>query len=532
MNTVFKRMKKCCNVTLIFMSLIMFSTIAKATQCSTLEFVSTKKNNEVYVAMISAHNDQAIEKTDNKYDILDGEHSYYLEEGMHTLIVEQWPAKKFRRLRKNNRISKKYLPVDKSTQILSLNVTAGRHYQLEFFKDKQEPSIRIKNDSAQLCSIDKNEVLAAKADHNFTDKLEDINLPSSLEYRLRKLMNRIAKFHNFEKIETQSNFIHARVNAYIGTSIDNEYKDNGKALKVLSVLPYSLAHKLQLMSGDKITHLGGKVIEADKRHPNQQLNDYFNELQLGEEIEIGLLRNNISKQLVGTYKPNVVPELSYQLDLSSSKHSQSIVKQLKRLPIELQFELDQLTIELSNYYRSKNHNLEYVNIARNKALDKRIGFSGNKIVFPDNVGLKVYEIEENSFAEYLGLKVNDVVMSINGEEITTDNIEQTLNSLSSLKLGEEISISIFRNEKLITLTNEYLPQVFVGFNFLVNLKSISVVKENLELIGNNNKWHEFNEKIRNTPRKYRWTNPNRNAPDRPRVSPAPRNPSSSNNGTK
>jgi C-terminal processing protease CtpA/Prc len=429
--------------------------------------------------MISAHNDQAIEKTDNKYDILDGEHSYFLEEGMHTLIVEQWPAKKFRRLRKYNRISKKYLPVDKSVQIISLNITAGRHYQLEVLKDKQEPSIRIKNDSAQICSIDKNDILAAKADHNITDKLEEINLPSSLEYRLRILMNKIANFHNIEKIETQSNFIHARINAYIGTSIENEYKDNGKALKVLSVLPYSLAHKLQLMSGDKITHLGGEIVEADKRHPNQQLNDYFNELQFGEEIEIGLLRNNISKQLVGIYKPNVVPEVSYQLNLSSSKNSQSIVKQLKRLPIELQFELDQLTIELSNYYRSKNYNQQYVNIARNKALDKKIGFSGNKIVFPENVGLKIYEIEENSFAEYFGLIVNDVVMSINGEEITSDNIEHTLNSLSSLKPGGEVSISIFRDEKLITLTNKYLPQEFVSFNFLVDLKSIEIANVNL-----------------------------------------------------
>jgi hypothetical protein len=43
MNIVFKRMKKCSKVTLTFVSLIMFSTIAKATQCSTLEFVSTKK---------------------------------------------------------------------------------------------------------------------------------------------------------------------------------------------------------------------------------------------------------------------------------------------------------------------------------------------------------------------------------------------------------------------------------------------------------------------------------------------------------
>ena len=481
MNTVFKRVLRyvtSIKIVVLLASLLLAFQL-QANQCARLEFVATSKNDEVYVAMISVHNDLAIEKTDNKYDILDGEHSYYLEEGLHTLIVEQWPAKKFRRLRKDNRIRNKYLPVDKSAQIISLNVTAGRHYQLEYQQNQQQPTIVIKNESAESCSVDISEVMTAKVENSIIDVPETIELPNSLEYRLRKLMNKLASYHHIEKLAT-NNYIHARINAYIGTSIDNEYKHNGKALKVLSVLPYSLAHKLQLMSGDEITHLGGEAVRADRSHPNEQLNDYFNELQFGDEIVIDLLRNKESKQLVGIYEPNIVPELSYQLGLSDSDHKSPTVNQLQKLPIELLFELDQLAIELSNYYQSKNYNQQYINIVRKRELDKKIGFSGNKVVLPKNVGLKVYEVEENSLADHIGLKVNDIVVSINKASITANNINHILNSLTEFKKGDDISISVIRENKLLNLNGEYLSQELISFNLLLDLNSIEIANVNLE----------------------------------------------------
>jgi serine protease DegS len=54
-------------------------------------------------------------------------------------------------------------------------------------------------------------------------------------------------------------------------------------------------------------------------------------------------------------------------------------------------------------------------------------------------------------ADNAGLKLNDVLLSINGFEIEQNDTGQALNMVSQTVPGTEITLKIERNEKLITL---------------------------------------------------------------------------------
>ena len=128
------------NINSIFIAFciyILSAVPSYAEQCSRLSFSSSEKNNMQYVAMIVSHNGELIERTTHKKNILSDGHSYYLEPGEHTFIIEQWPAKIYRKLQRGNKISKKYNPIDITSQSVYLNTEAGRHYQVKFLSNEQ-----------------------------------------------------------------------------------------------------------------------------------------------------------------------------------------------------------------------------------------------------------------------------------------------------------------------------------------------------------------------------------------------------------
>jgi len=86
-----------------------------------------------------------------------------------------------------------------------------------------------------------------------------------------------------------------------------------KELKVLTVYPFSVANMLKLASGDVIVNLDGKVDSTALDSPNNKLKHYINSLNVGDKIEITVMRDNEEHLLIGDYQPTILPESHYRI---------------------------------------------------------------------------------------------------------------------------------------------------------------------------------------------------------------------------
>jgi len=440
-----------------------------AQQCATINFSLTERDGKEYVALIVGHNDEMVEKYSNKNEISTGQHNYYLAQGKHTLVIEQWPVSKYKKLRHNNRIHKRYLPVQIHSQVVQINVINNQYYQFEFLANNDNSTwIKLKKEANKDCVAPKKKIFAAKKDNLDTSISTIAVLPEPLEYRLRRMMTKVSAYQD----NTKSNIIPTQFNQIIGTVIDESYSLNGKALKVLSVLPYSLANKLKLRSGDLITHLNDTEIQASDQSPNHRFGNYFSALVVGEKIKITIVRDNKKQQLRGEYVPLISPEVTYLLSEDSlSHHTPQTLINNKHLSGQISLEFDQLVLELSDYYKEQGFNQPFIKISRDKSFDRNIGLSGNKVTLDGEVGLAIENIDQDSFAEKFGLKQADIIVKINDTPITKANLASLVESLTKLGAAEEVSLTVKRAGQYVTLTDFYQPLKLVAFTLNIDLQS-------------------------------------------------------------
>lgn len=77
-----------------------------------------------------------------------------------------------------------------------------------------------------------------------------------------------------------------------------------------------------------------------------------------------------------------------------------------------------------------------------------LGFSGADML--NNQGILVQNVDQNGPAHTAGMKVNDVLLSINGTELT--NSVMALDLIAESSPGSKMTLVLVRNERLITLT--------------------------------------------------------------------------------
>ncbi|KGJ92072.1 PDZ domain-containing protein [Colwellia psychrerythraea] len=495
------------NVTkLSLLVLALTSLHVSAEQCATISFNKAEKNNQAYVTVVVAHNGEGLERTKGKSAIIAGEHNYYFATGKHTIMVEQWPVRSYKKLRRtargfkkfnrSNLIPSKYKPADIFLKTIQLNVKANQHYQLEYFQtNEQAAEIRVKSEYQAVCAADDasiffaEKVFVAKKVNSNDTTINDLSLPDSLEYRLRKLMTKIGTFHqNTEVSTTYTNVFYAKLNDIIGTAINNEYVDNGTALLVLSVLPNSFAQQLKLRSGDKITHLSGVKVKADERAPDQQFSHYMSSLYLGEKVKINVVRNNKKLKLTGEYKPVILPEVSYQLPTSDTKESkQPALITHKTLPGIITFELDQLLLEVVDFYKSNNYKKPNIHLTRNEVFDRKLGFSGKKVARIGRLGFELEQVDEESFAQSIGLIEGDIIVEVNDNSISHENFNTMVKSLTSLTSGQKLSLTIQRDKQNLTLSKQYQPEKLIAFDLTLDLYSLALANAKLEEIASANR---------------------------------------------
>jgi serine protease DegS len=91
----------------------------------------------------------------------------------------------------------------------------------------------------------------------------------------------------------------------------------------------------------------------------------------------------------------------------------------------------------------------------------QLGFRGKG--YADTQGILVEEVAANGPADVAGLRVNDLLLSING--VALDDGTKALDLIAETRPGSEVILVISRNERLITMTvivGELQPQMLAG----------------------------------------------------------------------
>jgi serine protease DegS len=97
-------------------------------------------------------------------------------------------------------------------------------------------------------------------------------------------------------------------------------------------------------------------------------------------------------------------------------------------------------------------------IVNGKVTRGQLGFSGKELV--GSQGIVVDAVQADSPAEMAGLKVNDVLLSINGVEV--ESAAKTLDMIAETPPGSQITLVVSRNEQTIEMTvivGEVVPQM-------------------------------------------------------------------------
>jgi hypothetical protein len=493
MNTAFKRALRyiASKNIIVFLASLFIAFQIQAKECATIEFFSKEQKNEDFVYFMSDHNGYRLSKSKNKYDIIEGEKNYYLEDGTHKVVVERWPLDSFRKIRKGKKIKSKYIPDDIAKQNLILNLKKNHHYKFEFRLDGfKKPSIVMRSKSVKPC--EKYRLLQAK------DKIVLTGQPAlskDLEYRLRKLMTKIQTHHKSTGINENGNFFPLFISPFIGTSIDKDFVDDNTAIQVLSVLPYHFANNFNLMSGDKITHLNDVRINASNGIPSQLFNEYIEGLIYGDNFTATIVRNGKEFEISGEYKPKILPELSYQFVTEDNHNKLDTLINQKPLPSSLSFQFNELVHEIVEFYQKHDYQKEHAYIYRDEKQDETFGFSGKRFVDSGVIGLRIEEILPGSFAQKLGLQTEDIITAINDVHINKENLTVLINSLAELKGGEKLSVIVQRGKKTISLERDYSPEQLAGFEIDINLYTITLAKIALNKFKNRKNQNENRDRL-------------------------------------
>lgn len=137
------------------------------------------------------------------------------------------------------------------------------------------------------------------------------------------------------------------------------------------------------------------------------------------------------------------------------------------LPQQLEAEFRQLMVEINDYYQQNKPGVDGVAISRNAAQDYVFGISGA----PDSKGLKITVVGQSSTAEALGLQKNDVLVSVNGKNISADNLKVLSQEIGNTEPGNKLVFVVQRDGKQITLNKEYRPATLPAFQINMDLAS-------------------------------------------------------------
>jgi len=446
--------------------------IASATQaqqqCSALFFSDKTDANKVIdiIAIDGELVKQALHYNDEEArEVMKGEMPFYLAPGNYSLTLRVWDQQLFssaniKSLANNldKGIYRAYLQnlrgeTLKQGNLFKKNLKRLKgHYeektiQVRLLKDQEynfgltgkseaSSNIALLNEVSKTCNAE-DEILGENKEYAQVSGL----LPDKLEVRLQSVMSKLNSYHSKMNL-AKTNLVPKKVYEYFGTVLDTSKSEN-KGYKVLAVLPYSLAHKLTLTSGDVITRFGRDKVSGEYKVANQELVKYISTVPYGKKIKFTILRDNKEITLSHRYTTSIIPESSYTFESENDVKQLAMINSVQ-LPEGLAFQYEHLMMELTSYFKTQGAKKD-IELYRPSATLRKLGLTGAIENTSDGTVFVVTNITANSAASSLGVQVNDRIHAINGQDINIHSNIQAIN-------GQDIDIS--SNDKLFaSITN-------------------------------------------------------------------------------
>ena len=140
---------------------------------------------------------------------------------------------------------------------------------------------------------------------------------------------------------------------------------------------------------------------------------------------------------------------------------------------ELQFELDQLLLELKTYYRTNGITKGVVDVYREKRLVDSYGVHGKMVSFEEGYALLVRHIAYNSLASKAGLQVDDEILAFNGHAFSHKSPTEFLAGIAKLSDGQEYQLLIQRGGENLTISSKFNINILPAFHFSVDMGSVA-----------------------------------------------------------
>jgi C-terminal processing protease CtpA/Prc len=461
---------------LLLISSLIFSLSIQANECAAVKILPANVQGQSVVYELVGHNG-AFAEGHNKHSqftaVLDGSKEYYLTPGVHSLIFDQWDKRQYRLSKRNSRksfdsvhsISKKNF----LTSSIQMNVEKNKRYNVaakSFGKDNQPifSIVSIEDISSELCDNDKVTYIASGIP-------QEIQLSNNLDYKLKHLM---AKMETVKK----NNFTPLEFNWSFGAVFDT----NKNSFKTLAVFPYSFASKLKLTSGDEVLEINGMDVKDITKDPYKVLYGLLGDLGLGHDVNMTILRAGKEYQLSHQYLPAIVPNVNYKIEAFNTIKS---LTNSAPLPEDIRFQYNNIMVEIAEYAKQNNFDKNLITIKSPKKYDVDFGLTGKNTTSGNKSAFIVMRITANSPAENVNLQQGDMIIAINGEELTGSPSVILSSKIKALIINKIYSLSIIRDGVSHILSGEYSPILFPKFEVTLDLAERNLALNSLFDLTNN-----------------------------------------------
>lgn len=446
MNLVFKL------VTGVFWMISLTCLANETSQCGTVNFIP----NEEYVISLIGVDYIPYNKKSGMRQLKSGDVEYNLPAGEHQLTLMKIPkrALNFSSAVRHN-VENGKLSIDS----LSLNIQPNQKYDVVFKEADTEIEFFIDKQTTESCNIE-------EVESNLIDRKEYLAkqpLPKDIEAQLFNVMTKIYQFHQ-QQGGASKNIIPLKADEYFGTVIDDQFTE-GNYLKILAVLPMSMAYQLGLRSGDIITALSNADIPTDKGTPRQIFDEYLTTVAIDENYIFDLQRNGERKHIQQRKQLNLLPASRYVFDIAQP--STELIAPEHPLNAQLEFEYERMVLALFKYYQSQGFTENEVIYQHPAHPSRKMGLQGEEI---KGAGLLVTNVSKSSPLYSVGIKSGDLIVNINNSA-TIDSAKLLLDETQKLKEGEQIKLLIEREHNKLELFGVYQLEIIPSFIVKLNMDS-------------------------------------------------------------
>jgi membrane-associated protease RseP (regulator of RpoE activity) len=218
------------------------------------------------------------------------------------------------------------------------------------------------------------------------------------------------------------------------------------------------------------------------KDPYKVLYGLLGDLGLGHDVNMTILRAGKEYQLSHQYLPAIVPNVNYKIEAFNTIKS---LTNSAPLPEDIRFQYNNIMVEIAEYAKQNNFDKNLITIKSPKKYDVDFGLTGKNTTSGNKSAFIVMRITANSPAENVNLQQGDMIIAINGEELTGSPSVILSSKIKALIINKIYSLSIIRDGVSHILSGEYSPILFPKFEVTLDLAERNLALNSLFDLTNN-----------------------------------------------